>query len=166
MIAALIFSQLALPALPLPYLEMCADRRDGSCFVRSLTPEELSTLHQVITTSIATADARDADDPWRVFPRDKDGNLRGDCDDQVATERAVLLALGIPAKDLAIETGRVRNADGSEDGHVVLIVTLEGRRWVLDRRVPAGAYEASRRPKDYRTTTVQDPGALLWRPPG
>lgn len=163
---ALIMLQAALPALPLGYLEMCVERRDQSCAVRSITAEELSTIHQEITAAIETRDAPDPDDPWRVFPRDPDGKLRGDCDDQVATERAVLLALGIPASSLAIETGRVRLADGTEVGHVVLLVTLEAGRYVLDRRVPAGAYEASRRPKDYRATAAQEPGVLLWQPPG
>lgn len=163
---SLIMLQAALPALPLGYLEMCVDRRDGSCHVQHMTADDLAAIHVQVTAAIGTLENSDPDEAWRVFPRDQAGKLRGDCSDQVATERAILLELGIPAKDLAIETGRVRQADGSEVGHVVLIVSLAGDRWILDRRVPAGIYPAAKRPKDYRTTAVQEPGVLLWRPPG
>lgn len=163
---ALVMLQASLPALPIGYLEMCVDRRDGSCHVQHMTADDLAAIHVQVTAAIETLENANPDEPWRVFPRDPAGRLRGDCSDQVATERAILLELGIPAKDLAIETGRVRNADGSETGHVVLIVALDGKRYVLDRRVPSGIYGAEKRPKDYRTTAVQEPGVLLWRPPG
>lgn len=163
---SLFMLQAALPALPIGFLEMCAERRDRSCAVRTLSADDLAALHVQISSAIETEENADPDEAWRVFPRDEAGRLRGDCSDQVATERAVLIELGIPPEDLSIETGRVRQANGSEVGHVVLIVRLDGRRWVLDRRVPSGIYGAEKRPKDYRTTAAQEPGSLLWRPPG
>lgn len=158
--AALAF-QLALGQLPLPYVAMCAERQYRACAVDVITVDDLAALHRLISEAYAPDDsdaASSPDDPWRIFPPD----MKMDCDDLVASERAALEAFGLDPRAMSIETGKVTEPDGHVLGHVVLIVELDGRRWVLDRKVPQGIYEDGKRPYRWTQSARQSHKGILW----
>jgi len=163
MLLALALMQLVAVQLPLPYVEHCAWTQDPACKVDRMTVEELAALHRLISEANAP-DLRpgvgEPLDPWRVFPADR----MMDCDDMVISERMALQAFGVPAGAMSIVAGEVTEPDGATVGHVVLVVEIDGKRWVLDRKVPQSVYSDGKRPYPWRQSATQAHDSILWRP--
>ena len=154
MIMALIFlQQAASVTLPFPYLEYCYRTRDPGCIVKEITPFDLAIINKEITEGIRTREDDDYYDPWTPFPPDR----YGDCDDDAASKRGALIALGFDPKAMHFETGY---ADG--EPHIVLVVTLNGKSYVLDRKSPDKIYPPSARPYDWKPMASQT-DTVLWR---
>lgn len=146
--------------LPYPYLKLCAQLPAGACRKPRITREHLVAINEVVTASIKTVEDPSPLDPWTPFPPGE----TGDCDDQVATEWATLLAFGMSPDALSIEAGVATDADGAAANHLVLVVTLDdGARWVMDRKTPTTVYPPDDRPYDWRPTATQDHASPLWR---
>lgn len=159
MIAAIAFMwQAATVTLPYPWLEYCWRARDPGCVVEAISPRDLALINMAVTEAITTEENPDPLDPWTPFPADR----RGDCDDDAATKRAALLALGMDPKAMRFETGRVIEPDGREVGHIVLVVSLAGRDYVLDRRTPDRVYTPSRRPYAWTATASEPDASPTW----
>jgi predicted transglutaminase-like cysteine proteinase len=157
MFAELIISQ----ALPYSFIEACATKPNMRC-ERPITLQGVIDMHGVITEGIKTRDNPDPYDAWTPFPRDPDGRIFGDCDDQAASERAALIAFGMDPSKLAFESGKVKEPDGREVGHVVLVVELDGKRYVLDRRYPQGVYPADGKRPNWTTTAMESHSQITW----
>ena len=141
MIAALIALQLGAVTLPYSGLQYCYVTRDPGCIRETFTPEDLALINLEVTEAITTVENDDYYDPWTPFPADR----RGDCDDDAATKRAALLGQGFDPKAMHFETGYV---DGQP--HIVLVVTLNGKDWVMDRKTPDRVYVTSKRPYQWQ----------------
>ena len=148
--------------LPYPWLELCA--KGGAKCEREVSVQDLADLHRTISTVMQTLGNEDPLDPWTAFPaRAADGKIYGDCDDQAATERAVLIGFGIDPKAMKFVTGKVREPDGREVGHIILVVELDGSQWVLDRRMPEGLYLfGSKMPGGWKTTAIENHAGAVW----
>lgn len=151
---ALIALQLATAdiAPPYSYLRYCYETRDAGC-VRHLTKKDLAVVNMVVTDAIKTEEHPDALDPWEVFPKSN----KGDCDDDAATKRAALLGIGIDPTAMHFETGL---ANGER--HIVLVVTLDGKDWVMDRKTPDRIYPADKRPYKWTPQEREAPSSLNW----
>lgn len=148
-------------AMPYSWLRLCATTLNAHCERPEITVQDLADLHRTVSAAIKTVENNDPFDPWTPFPVDE----YGDCDDQAATERAALIALGMDPKALTFETGRVTEPDGREVGHIVLLVALGGKTYVLDRKMPLGLYEAPRRPYAWRRTATENHAGIVWITP-
>lgn len=156
-LAALVF-QTAAVWLPYPWLEYCHRTRDAGCIVETITPRDLALINKVVTEAIETREDSSALDAWEAFPADR----RGDCDDQVATERAALIALGLDPRTMSNEVGEVIEPDGRRVNHIVLVVTLDGKRWVMDRKTPDVLYQPGARPYAWRPLARQTQAGPVW----
>ena len=157
MIAALaLMWQAATVTLPYPWLEYCHRTRDPGCIVETITPYDLALINLEITEAIETVENPDYYDPWTPFPADR----RGDCDDDAATKRAALAALGHDPKAMRFETGE---ADGQR--HIVLVVTLAGKDYVMDRKTPDRVYSPAKRPYTWKPLSMQTPERVTWQTP-
>lgn len=161
MLAELIISQAITVALPYPFLEYCAKTKDPGCIVETLTPKDLAYINKLVTETIITVANSDPLEPWTPFPPDR----KGDCGHQAATERQILLALGVDPKAMRFETGEVTEPDGRKVGHIVLLVTLDGKEWVMDRKTPDMLYPPSKRPYEWRPLAKEVRGQLVWKTP-
>ena len=146
--------------LPYPWLEYCARTRDPGCIVQTITPFDLAIINREITEGIITREDDGYYDPWVPFPPDR----MGDCDDRAASTRQALLALGVDPKALRFETGLVKEPDGRTLGHIVVVVTLDGREWVLDSKTPDKVYPPSKRPYAWKPMAAESPN-ILWSTP-
>lgn len=154
MIAALLFlQQAATVTLPYPWLEYCYRTRDPGCVVETITPRDLALINQEVTDAIQTDERPDYYDPWTPFPADR----KGDCDDDAATKRAALLGLGVDPTAMWFETGR---ANGER--HIVLVVRLDGRDYVLDRKTPDRIYTTAKRPYSWEPLARQTMKQPTW----
>jgi predicted transglutaminase-like cysteine proteinase len=164
MFAALILAQQVV-VLPYTNLERCHRERDPGCIVETWTPLDLALVNKTVTQEIETVADSSPSDPWLAFPRDASGRIAGDCDDDAATKRAALIALGFDPKAMHFETGEVKEPDGSIIGHIVLVVTLNGKNYYLDRKTPDLIYTADKRPYEWRLKSQEVVGRLQWRVP-
>lgn len=154
MIGALVFMwQAATVTLPYPWLEYCYRTRDPGCIVETITPRDLALVNLEITDAIRTVENPDYYDPWEAFPASR----MGDCDDDAATKRAALIALGMDPQAMRFEIG-----EANGERHIVLIVRLDGKEYVLDRKTPDRIYPPSRRPYDWRPIARQSQLSLIW----
>lgn len=144
------FSQDVAP--PYAHLEYCYKARDAGC-ARTLTPHDLAVINMVVTDAIKTVENLDPLDPWTPFP----ASHTGDCDDDAATKRGALLGLGFDPKAMHFETGL---ANGER--HIVLVVTIDGKEWVMDRKTPDRVYPANKRPYDWKPQERETAGSLNW----
>lgn len=147
--------------LPYPWLQWCFATRDPSCVRRTITPTDLALINREITEAIITREDPDYYDPWTPFPADR----HGDCDDDAATKRAALLALGVDPRAMHFETGEVTEPDGRKVGHIVLVVRLDGKDYVLDRRTPNSIYPPARRPYPWRPKAIENSQTVVWSAP-
>lgn len=152
--------------LPYSWLQYCWATRDPACIRPAITPFELGLINREVTEAIITRENPDYYDPWTPFPADR----RGDCDDDAATKRAALLALGVDPRAMHFETGEVTEPDGRKVNHIVLVVRLtrfEGgepvsRDYVLDRRTPDRIYPPAQRPYAWRAKAAENPQTVVW----
>jgi predicted transglutaminase-like cysteine proteinase len=158
MILSALIAQAVLIHLPYPWLEHCYRAKDPGCVVERLRLEDLIFVNMAVAGALEIEENADPLDPWEAFPPSR----RGDCDDHVMTVRAALLALGVNASWMRVELGTVIADDGSESGHAVLVVTLEGKDWVLDLKTPDQAYRPSARPYKWRLKAVQPLSGAAW----
>ena len=157
MIAALAFMwQAATVTLPYPWLEYCYRTRDPGCAVETITPRDLALLNMEITEAIQTVENPDYYESWTPFPAGR----TGDCNTDAATKRGALLALGLDPMAMRFETGE---ADGER--HIVLVVRLDGREYVLDRKTPDRIYAPDKRPYAWKPLATQTPEQVTWRTP-
>jgi predicted transglutaminase-like cysteine proteinase len=159
MILAALIAQAVQITLPYPWLEHCYRSKDPGCVVERLRLEDLIFVNMAVAGAIETAENADPLDPWEAFPASR----RGDCDDHVMTVRAALQALGVPASAMRVELGAVIEEGGQETGHVVLVVMLDGKDWVLDRKTPDQAYRPSARPYKWRLKAAQPASGAAWK---
>lgn len=152
MISVALFFQAALVAPPYPFLEYCARNRDPGC-ERVITVQDLAVINWVVTDAIKTAENPDPLDPWEAFP----ASHIGDCDDDAATKRMALVGLGFDPKGMRFETGL---ANGER--HIVLIVTLDGKDWVMDRKTPDRVYSVAKRPYQWTPQEREAQTSLNW----
>lgn len=153
MLVALAFMQLTV-TLPYPWLEYCWRTRDPGCVVETITPKDLALINLEITDAIVTREDPDYYDPWTPFPADR----KGDCNVDAATKRAALLALGVNPKAMRFETGE---AEGQR--HIVLVVTLAGRDYVMDRKTPDRVYVPGARPYAWKPLARQTQAGPIWK---
>lgn len=149
------------PGVTIPYswLQYCAATRDPSCIRALITPRDLALINREVSEAIITREDQGYYDSWTPFPPDR----HGDCDDDAATKRLALVALGLDPKAMHFETGEVTEPDGRKVGHIVLVVRLEGRDYVLDRRTPGQIYTPLNRPYAWRPMASEDQASVLWR---
>lgn len=159
MILAALIMQVASVTLPYSWLEYCARSRDPGCVVETIRPLDLAYINKLIAETITTEPNTDPLDPWEAFPASR----RGDCDDHTVTARAALIALGVPASSMRIELGEVTEPDGRTVGHAVLVVTLDGLEWVMDRRTPDVLYPPTKRPYAWRPLARQSSASVVWQ---
>lgn len=145
--------QAATVTLPYPWLEYCYRTRDPGCIVQTMTPRDLALLNLEVTEAIQTVENPDYYEPWTPFPADR----RGDCNSDVATKRAALLALGVDPKAMRFEIGE---ADGER--HIVLVVSLKGKDYVLDRKTPGMIYTPDKRPYAWKPVAIQSSAQVTW----
>ncbi len=138
--------------LPYSWLRYCYETRDPGCIADTITPRDLALLNKEITEGLITVENPDYYDPWIPFPADR----RGDCNTDAATKRAALLALGLDPRAMRFETGLAAG-----ERHIVLVVTLEGRDFVLDRKSPDAIYPPTKRPYDWKPIAREGAG-VLW----
>lgn len=156
MILALIFlQQVSSVTLPYPWLEYCAKTRDPGCIAEKIEPFDLAIINKEITEGIITREDDSYYEPWTPFPADR----IGDCNTDAATKRAALLALGMDPKAMHFETGY---ADGQP--HIVLVVTLDGKDYVLDRKSPDRIYPPAKRPYAWKPIAAES-NNVLWSIP-
>lgn len=152
--------------LPYPWLQWCYATRDPACIRPAITPTDLALINREVSEAIITREDEDYYDPWTPFPADR----HGDCDDDAATKRAALLALGLDPKAMHFETGDVTEPDGRKVGHMVLVVRLAtvedgkkvSRDYVLDRRTPGSIYPPSKRPYAWRAKASENATSVVW----
>ncbi len=161
MFAELLIAQAVTVSLPYSHLVYCGQTKDPGCIIENLTPRDLALINKTVTEAIITEANSDPFDPWTPFPPDR----KGDCDDQAATERQILLALGVDPKAMRFEIGEVIEPDGRRAGHIVLVVTLNGKEWIMDRKTPDLLYPPNKRPYEWRPVTMESPGQLVWKTP-
>lgn len=158
MIFATLILQAASVVLPYPWLEYCYRTRDPGCVLQKITPRDLALVNMAVTEAITTKADGSPMDPWQPFPASREG----DCDDDAATKRAALLGLGFDPGAMNFEMGEVTEPDGRKVGHIVLVVQLEGRAYVLDRLTPDRIYTPDRRPYSWRAIASQSNTSLTW----
>lgn len=162
-LAAFLFLQQASTiVLPYPALENCYRDHSENCRVEvaQLEPVQLAYLNKLVTETITTRTDSSPLDPWVSFPADH----MGDCDDDVATKRAALTALGFPPEAMTVEVGEVTEPDGRIVGHAVLVVELRGQRWRMDRKTPDLLPPADApRLYPWRPIAVQSRDTIEWR---
>ena len=155
MIGALVFMwQAATVTLPYPWLEYCYRTRDPGCIVEAITPRDLALINLEITDAIRTLENPDYYDPWTPFPADR----MGDCDDDAATKRAALIALGMDPQAMRFEIG-----EANGERHIVLIVRLDGKEYVLDRKTPDRVYTVGKRPYAWAPLATEPVTGVIWR---
>ena len=158
MFAALVFMQQAATAhLDYSWLQYCAQTKDPGCIAETITPFDLGIINREITEGIITREDDGYYDPWIPFPPDR----MGDCDDRAASVRQALLALGVGPKAIHFETGLVKEPDGRELGHIVVVVRLNGKDWVLDSKTPDRVYAPDKRPYEWKPIAAESPN-VLW----
>lgn len=158
MLVALFFLQQAATVhLDYSWLQYCAQTKDPGCIAEQITPYDLAIINKEITEGIITREDDSYYDPWVPFPPDR----MGDCDDRAASVRQALLALGIAPKDIRFETGLVKEPDGRELGHIVVVVRLNGKEWVLDSKTPDKIYTSDKRPYPW-TPMASESDNVLW----
>lgn len=140
-------------APPYAYLEYCAKNRDPGC-VRAISPADLAAINMVVTDAIKTQEDVSVLDAWEAFPP----SHAGDCDDDVATKRMALVGLGVDPKAMHFEAGL---ANGER--HIVLVVTLNGKDWVMDRKTPNSVYPASKRPYPWVAQERETQTSVAWQ---
>jgi predicted transglutaminase-like cysteine proteinase len=152
-----LFAQLIAGDFVLPYawLEHCAKMPAARCQVEAVTLSDVARVNKVINEGIKPKP--DADERWTVFPADR----RGDCDDFAVTKRAALLALGMPADVLTLELGDVFR-EGAWSRHLVLVVSIEGKAWVLDNLERDSLYTTAKRPRPWRSLAFQPQRGATW----
>jgi predicted transglutaminase-like cysteine proteinase len=158
MIAELLMSQLAV-TLPYPGLEYCYRTRDPGCIVETITPRDLAYVNKAVVEAIAVRENTDPYEPWEVFPADR----KGDCGARAATVRAALLALGFDPKAMRFEVGEVTEPNGQTLGHIVLLVDLSGKTYVVDSKTPDMIYTPDKRPYAFRPKATQSSQTVVWR---
>lgn len=157
-IALILMQQATTVVLPYPWLEYCYRTRDPGCIVETITPYDLALVNMAVTEAITTKTDGDPLDPWEAFPESREG----DCDDDAATKRAALIGLGVDPKSMHFEMGEVTEPDGRKVGHLVLVVRLNGRDYILDRKTPDRIYTPEKRPYHWRAIASQSPASLAW----
>lgn len=154
MLVALAFMQQAMTVhLDYSWLRYCYDTRDPGCVSETFTPTDLAYVNKVVTDGIETQENPDYYDPWTPFPADR----KGDCDDDAATKRAALIGLGFNPRAMHFETGL---ANGER--HIVLVVSLDGKDYVLDRKSPDAIYTTGKRPYRWEPIAREATG-VLWK---
>lgn len=156
MLVALVFLQQAATVhLDYSFLRYCYETKDPGCIAETITPYDLAIVNKVVTEAIITDEDDDYYDPWTPFPHDR----HGDCDDDAATKRQALIALGFNPKAMHFETGY---ANG--EPHIVLVVTLDGKDYVLDRKSPDRIYPPAKRPYAWKPIAAES-NNVLWSIP-
>jgi predicted transglutaminase-like cysteine proteinase len=148
----------AVVTIPYSWLEYCWRSKDPGCAVTSVSAREVAYVNKLVAHTIVQFGDPTPLDPWVAFPPDR----TGDCDDHTVTVRAALMALGVPARAMRIELGRVIEQDGRTAGHAVLVVTIAGVEWVADRRTPDILYRADDRPYTWTPLATQPRDAVIW----
>lgn len=128
--------------LPYAWLEHCA-KTQVQCEVETVTLADVAMVNKVVNEGIFIQP--DVDERWIAFPADR----RGDCDDYAVTKRAGLLALGMGPETLMLELGESQR-NGKWTRHLVLVVKIDGREWVLDNLVKDEIYVYGKGPYPWR----------------
>lgn len=142
---------IALILLPYGFLELCAADPSRSCAVDKVTLEDVAAINTQVNLSI---DPVIGANPWRPFPQDR----RGDCTTYAATKRAALIGLGLPPRDVRFAGGVTE----SGESHLVLEVTIDGKAWILDNRVPETIYAPGKAPYPLTLTEYQSFNRAVW----
>lgn len=142
--------------LPIGYVRYCAEYRDPGCVVEQVTPQDLAYLNKAIVEWMEPVDNPDPGQRWEAFKRD------GDCENHVASVRLALVAFGVNPKDMRFEAGTITEADGRTAQHVVLVVALRGKEWVVDMKTPDMLYRTTDRPYPWTPLTSESDG-VIWK---
>ena len=138
-----------------------ARTHDGSCKVAHVSPRDLALLNKLVSEEIKPDPAPQPGRAWEAFPASK----LGQCDTQVVTKRAALLALGVDAGAMQIELGDAVYPDGHRVPHMILWVTSDGKRYALDNLTPNQLYTEEKRPYKFERTALQPRDGLVWNAP-
>lgn len=157
MIVALALMQLASVTIPYSEMRYCFETRDPTCIREVITPRDLALINLEVSDAIITVEDDGYYDPWVAFPDDR----RGDCDDDAATKRAALIGFGFKGP-MRFETGSVVEPDGRLLAHIVLVVTLGGKDYVMDRKTPDRVYTPDKRPYTWKPSARQSKAGVAW----
>lgn len=142
---------IALILLPYGFLELCAADPSRSCAVDKVTLEDVAAINTQVNLSIEPVTGAN---PWRPFPEDR----KGDCTTYAATKRAALLGLGMAPRDVRFAGGVTE----SGEQHLVLEVTVDGKVWILDNRVPETIYAPGKGPYPLKISERQSFDRAIW----